>query len=89
VDATAFLTAHAVPLTLLVLFAAAWAWVKGLIEPRHYAAIMGATFAVLAYLAALEGQPVAAVWYAAVAAYQGVLYNRRRPRPLDGSHEAL
>jgi len=89
VDAQRVLTDYSLPITLAILLLSAWAWSKGLIQMRHFDVIMGSTFAGCAYLAACEGHLVAAAWYATVAGFKAVLYYRQRPRPLDGSHEAL
>lgn len=88
-DTQGLLTAYTIPAFLLVLGVAAWAYRRGLMEMRHFDFTMGAAFAGCSYLAACDGQAMASIWYGGFALAKGFIWYRQRPRPLDGSHEAL
>lgn len=88
-DIEATLAAHSFPLALLVIVLATWASMRRLILPRHFNAITGAMFTGLAYLALSTGNWTGAGLYTGLAVFDLRRYLRERPRPLDGSHEAL
>lgn len=88
-DLIALVYPYSVPLAVLVFFGGTWAALRHLILAHHFNALTGATFAALAYLAATHGNWAGAALYTVIAAFDMRRYLRLRPRPLDGSHEAL